>query len=77
MKLSFYAYLLFCNLVPRPSPSFSSLAERWAGPGNEASLGMRLLCSKTHLLCYAGMLKTMSTYALVVSLLCSCSKLIN
>ena len=34
-------------------------------------LGMRLLCSKIHPLCYARMLQTMSDYALGVSLLCS------
>ena len=39
--------------------------------------GMRLLCSKIHPLCYAGMLRTKSNYALVASLSCSCSKLIN
>ena len=34
-------------------------------------VGMRLLCSKIHPLCYARMLQTMSDYALGVSLLCS------
>ena len=38
---------------------------------------MRLLCSTIYHLCYARMLQTMSDCALSVSLLCSCSKLIN
>ena len=33
-------------------------------------VGMRLLCSKIHHLCYARMLQTMSDYVLGVSLLC-------
>ena len=37
MKLCFYACRFFCSLVPRPSPSFPSLAESWVAPGNEAS----------------------------------------
>ena len=46
MKLCFYA-CRFCSLVqgPRPViylwPSFSLLAESWAGPGNETSLVLR------------------------------------
>ena len=30
-------HVVFCSLIPRPSPSFLSLAESWAGLGNEAS----------------------------------------
>ena len=30
-------HVVFCSLIPRPSPSFPSLAESWVGPGNEAS----------------------------------------
>ena len=30
-------HVVFCSLVPRPSPSFPSLAESWLGPRNEAS----------------------------------------
>ena len=41
------------------------------------SIGMRLLCSKIYPLCYARMLKTMSNYALIVSLLCSVNQLVK
>ena len=30
-------HVVFCSLVPGPLPSFPSLAESLAGPGNEAS----------------------------------------
>ena len=40
-------------------------------------LEMRLLCSKIHPLCYVRMLQTMSDYALGVSILCLCSKLLE
>ena len=50
---------------------------RGSGMVRVKGIGMRLLCSKIYPLCYARMLQTMSNYALGVSLLCSCSKLIN